>query len=158
MLKNVNFPRLTYLYFKTFTSNGFKFYYYYISLKSPCNIWGQSHPKLIIFWAKVTPSLWSQSLQIFNFITSVGSEDLNFPKLSYLKFQNNYVGMSSALLALYHCLKSMFKVTEVVTYFQGTKSSSRWCDFGPALKIKKKCERIVTSNYNLFFIISFLYL
>ena len=46
--------------------------------------------------------------------------------------------MSSAFLALYQCLKSLFKVT----------------DFGPALRNKKKCERIVISNYNSFLIIS----
>ena len=49
----------------------------------------------------------------FNFITSVGSEHLHFPKLPYLKFQNNYVRVSSALLALYQCLKSLFNVTEL---------------------------------------------
>ena len=30
--------------------------------------------------------------------------------------------MSSAFLALYQCLKSLFEVTDVVTYFLGTKS------------------------------------
>ena len=94
----------------------------YLCLKSPCNILGQSHPKLIIFWAKVTPSSGSQTLQISNFITSVGSEHLNFPKLHSLEVQNYYVKMSSAFLALYKCLKSLFKVTEVVTYFLGTIS------------------------------------
>ena len=97
----------------------------YLCLKSPCNILGQSHPKLIIFWAKVTSSLGSQTHQILNFITSVGSEHLNFPKLHYLKVQNNYIKMSSAFLPLYQCLKSLFKVTEVVTYFLGTKSPQR---------------------------------
>ena len=58
----------------------------YLCLKSPCNILG--HPKLIIFWAKVTPSSGSQTPQILNFITSVGSEDLNFPKLHSLEVQN----------------------------------------------------------------------
>ena len=66
-----------------------------LCLESLCNILGQSHPKLIIFWANVTPSLGSQT-QILNFITSVGSEHLNFPKSHYLKVQNNYVKMSSA--------------------------------------------------------------
>ena len=69
---------------------------FYLCLKSLCNISGQSHPELLIFWgAKVTPSLGSQATQIFNFITSVGSEHLPFPKLPYFKFQNNYVRMSS---------------------------------------------------------------
>ena len=72
----------------------------YLCLPSPCNILSQSHPKLIFFWAKVNPSLISQTPQILNFITSVGSEHLNFPKLHYLKVPNNYVEMSSAFLAL----------------------------------------------------------
>ena len=79
----------------------------YPCLKSQCNILGQSHPKLIIFWAKVTPSLGSRTPQILNFITSVGSEHLNFPKLHYLKVQNNYVKMSSAFFSII----SMFKIT-----------------------------------------------
>ena len=70
-----------------------------------------SHPKLIIFQAKVTTSLGSQTPQIFNFINSVGSEHLHFPKLPILTFQNNYVKVSSALLELYQCLKSLFKDT-----------------------------------------------
>ena len=57
------------------TSDGFKFFFSIITscLKSPCNILGQSHPKvgLIVFWAKVTPTLGSQTPQIFNFITLV---------------------------------------------------------------------------------------
>ena len=98
----------------------------YLCLKSLCNILSQSHPKLIIFWAKVTPSLGSQTPQILNFIrgsTSAGSEHLNFPKLHYLKVENKYVKMSSAFLVFYQCLKYLFKVTEVVTYLLGTKSA-----------------------------------
>ena len=64
--------------------------------------------------------------------------------------------MSSAFLALYQCLKSLFKVTEVVTYFLGTKSPQ--VTLAQPYKLKKKFERILTSNYNLFFMISFLYL
>ena len=62
-----------------------------LCLKSPCrpNILDQSHPRLIIVWAIVTPSLGSQTPHIFNFITSVGSKDLEFPKLPYLKVQEN---------------------------------------------------------------------
>ena len=72
--------------------------------------WVKVTPRYLFFWAKVTPSLGSQTPQI-----------LNFPKSHYLKVQNNYVKMSSAFLA-YQCLKSLLKVTEVVTYFLGTKS------------------------------------
>ena len=42
--------------------------------------------------------------------------------------------MSSASLALYQCLKSLFKVTDAVTYFLGTKSPQ---NFGLALNINK---------------------
>ena len=81
----------------------------YLCLESPCNMLGQSHSKLIIFWAKVTPSLGSQTPQILNFITLVGSEHLNFPKLHYFKVQNNYIKMSSALFSIRPI--SMFKIT-----------------------------------------------
>ena len=64
--------------------------------KIPVQYFGPKSPQVINFWgAKVTPSLGSQATQIFNFITSVGSEHLPFPKLPYFKFQNNYVRMSS---------------------------------------------------------------
>ena len=79
----------------------------YLCLKSSCNILGQSHPKLIIFWAKVTPSLVSQTPRILNFITSVGSEHLNLTKLHFLKVQNNYVKISSVFFSIV----SMFKIT-----------------------------------------------
>ena len=58
---------------------------------------------------------------------------------------------------------SMFKITvqsyctEVVTYFTGTKSPQVG-DFGQALKIKKKCERIVISNYTFLKLISIIYM
>ena len=64
--------------------------------KIPVQYFGPKSPQANIFLgAKVTPSLGSQTTQIFNFITSVGSEHLQFPKLPYLKLQNNYVRMSS---------------------------------------------------------------
>ena len=56
----------------------------YLCLKSPGNILGQ-----------ITPSSGSQTPQILNFITSVGSEHLNFPKLHSLEVQNYYVKMPS---------------------------------------------------------------
>ena len=85
---------------------------------------GPKSPQVINFWgAKVTPSLGSQATQIFNFITSVGSEHSPFPRLPYFKFQNKLRQNVKCFLALYQCLKSLFKVTEAVTYFLGTKSS-----------------------------------
>ena len=96
----------------------------YICLKSPCNILGKSHLNLIIFWAKVTPSLGSQTPRIFKFQYFSWFRTFKFPEISLhcLKVQNNYVKMSSAFLALYQCLKSFFKVTEVVTYILRKKS------------------------------------
>ena len=75
--------------------------------KIPVQYFGPKSPQVINFWGtKVTPSLGSQATQIFNFITSVGSEHLPFPKLPYFKFQT-----ITSECQVFFSIISVFKIT-----------------------------------------------
>ena len=81
-----------------------------------CNILDQSHPKSIIFWAKV----WITNSPDFQFHYVSWFRTLTFPEITLFKISKQLrQNVNCFFLALYQCIKSLFKVTEVVAYFLG---------------------------------------
>ena len=79
----------------------------YLCLKSPCNSSGQSHPKLSIFWAKVTPSLGSQTPQNIKFPYFSWFRTFKFPEITLFKSSKQLRQNVKCFVIII----SMFKIT-----------------------------------------------
>ena len=103
---------------------------------------GQSHPQLGI-----------TNSPDFKFHYFSWFSTFKFPKITLFKSSKQLRQNVKCFFGII----SMFKITFLklpyrsCNVFSWDKVTPRGYYFGPALKSKKKCERIVTSNYNLFF-------